>query len=138
MMSFSSSARLAIASLIVALPVSAHHSHGNYAKEFIDLEGVVTEVALINPHSWVFVDVTDDSGQTAEWALEGTNRAVLERQGVTPESIGPGDSIKARCHPLRDGGEGCLLGFLQVSGGPAIDWDGNGAEPVDNGFFDLN
>ncbi|NIW25543.1 MAG: hypothetical protein GWN29_13795, partial [Gammaproteobacteria bacterium] len=66
-------------SLVMALPVSAHHSHGNYAKEFIDMEGVVTEVALVNPHSWVFMDVTDDSGQTVEWSLEGTNRVVLER-----------------------------------------------------------
>ena len=137
-MSFRFSTRVAVVSLVTALPVSAHHSHGNYAKEFIDLEGVVTEVALINPHSWVFANVTDDSGQTVEWALEGTNRAVLERVGVTPESIGPGDRIKARCHPLRDGSEGCLLGFLQVSGGPAIDWDGNGAMPVDDGFFDLD
>jgi hypothetical protein len=136
-MSFNFRARVAVAAMVIALPVSAHHSHGNYAKEFIDLEGVVTEVALINPHSWVFVDVTDDSGQATEWALEGTNRGVLERVGVSPESIGAGDSIKARCHPLRDGSEGCLLGFVQVSGGPVIDWDGNDALPVDDGFFDL-
>ena len=128
---------MAIASLIVALPVSAHHSHGNYAKEFIDMEGVVTEVALVNPHSWVFMDVTDDSGQTVEWSLEGTNRVVLERLGVTPEYIGPGDSVKVRCHPLRDGGASCLLGFLQARDGSVVDWDGNGAEPVDDGFFDL-
>lgn len=138
MMSFSSRARVAVTALIVALPVSAHHSHGNYAKEFIDLEGVVTEVALINPHSWVFVEVTDESGQTAEWALEGTNRGVLERVGVTADSIRPGDSIKARCHPLRDGSEGCLLGFLQVGSDSVIDWDGNEALPVDDGFFDPN
>ena len=136
-MSFSSQARVAIAALIVALPVSAHHSHGNYAKEFIDLEGIVTEVALINPHSWVFIDVTDDSGQTTEWALEGTNRGVLERLGVTPEYITPGDRIKARCHPLRDGGAGCLLGFMQGRDGSVIDWDGHEARPVDDGFFDL-
>ena len=136
-MSFNFQARVAVVAMVIALPLSAHHSHGNYAKEFIDLAGVVTEVALINPHSWVFMDVTDDGGQTVEWALEGTNRVVLERQGVTPEYIGPGDRVRVRCHPLRDGGPSCLLGFLQARDGSVIDWDGNGAEPVDDGFFDL-
>ena len=134
-MSFNIRARIAVVASIIAFPASAHHSHGNYAKEFVDIEGIVTEVALINPHAWIFVDVTDDSGQTTEWALEGTSRNALARLGVTPESISVGDRVKARCHPLTDGSEGCLLGFLQVGNTPVIDWDGSGAEPVDDGFF---
>lgn len=136
-MSFSFHARVAIVSLLVALPVAAHHSHGNYAKEFIDLEGVVTEVALVNPHSWVFMDVTDDDGQATEWALEATNPRALAQLGVTAQYIGPGDRIKARCHPLRDGSAGCLLGFVQGKDGSIIDWDGHEARPVDDGFFDI-
>lgn len=136
-MSFTLRARIAIAAPIVALPVWAHHSHGNYTKEFIDIEGVVTEVALINPHSWVFIDVTDASGQTVEWALEATNPRALAQLGIDSEYIGPGDSIKARCHPLRDGGAGCLLGFLQGEDGSIIDWDGHDAMPEDDGFFDF-
>ncbi|MDH3508871.1 MAG: DUF6152 family protein [Gammaproteobacteria bacterium] len=135
-MPLKSQACVAIALLTGASLVWGHHSHGNYVKEFVDLEGVVTEVALINPHSWVFIDVEDDTGQTVEWALEGTNRGVLERLGVTPQSIGPGDRVKARCHPLRDGGAGCLLGFLQVEDSAVIDWDGHEAKPVNDGFFD--
>ena len=36
-----------------------------------------------------------------------------------------GDTIKARCHPLRDGSRGCLLGFLKAPDGSVKDWDGN-------------
>jgi hypothetical protein len=136
-MSFNIRARVAIAAAIVAAPVWAHHSHGNYAKEFMDIEGVVTEVALVNPHSWVFIDVTDANGQTTEWALEATNPRALAQLGINDEYIGPGDSIKARCHPLRDGGPGCLLGFLQARDGSIIDWDGHDAKPEDDGFFDM-
>jgi hypothetical protein len=136
-MSFNNLARVAVVASIVAMPVWAHHSHGNYAKEFIDLEGVVSEVALVNPHSWVFVDVTDANGQTTEWALEATNPRALAQLGITDEYIAPGDRIKARCHPLRDGGEACLLGFLQARDGSIIDWDGHDAKPVDDGFFDI-
>ena len=129
--------RVAIVSLLVALPVWAHHSHGNYVKEFVDIAGVVTEVALVNPHSWVFVDVTDANGQTTEWALEATNPRALAQLGINDAYIKPGDSIKARCHPLRDGSAGCLLGFLQARDGSIIDWDGHDARPVDDGFFDM-
>jgi len=130
--------RVTIAALFIALPVWAHHSHGNYTKGFIDIEGVVTEVALVNPHSWVFIDVTDANGKTTEWALEATNPRALAQLGIDGEYIAPGDAIKARCHPLRDGGEGCLLGFLQGRDGSIIDWDGHDAKPVDDGFFDMH
>ena len=41
----------------------------------------------------------------------------------------PGDAIKARCHQLRDGSNGCLLGFLKGPDGVVKDWDG-GTGPV--------
>ena len=124
--------------LALAVPAWAHHSHGNYENdESVDLEGVVTEVHLINPHSWVFMDVTDDNGQTTEWALEATGPAGLGRIGVTSDYIGAGDTIKGRCHRLRDGGPGCLLGFVQGRDGSVKDWDGHEARPIDDGFFDL-
>ena len=137
-MSFKYSTLAMTGALALALPTWAHHSHGNYQKvEFIDLEGVVTEVHLINPHSWVFMEVTDDKGQKTEWGLEASARGDLERIGVTYDYIGPGDTIKVRCHPLRNGGPECLLGFLQGRDGIVKDWDGHGARPVDDGFFDL-
>ena len=35
-----------------------------------------------------------------------------------------GDTITARCHRLRDGSNGCLLGFLKGPDGSVKDWDG--------------
>jgi len=48
---------------------------------------------------------------------------------VTAETVKPGDTIKARCHHLRDGSNGCLLGFLKAKDGKVVDWDGNTAPP---------
>jgi hypothetical protein len=115
----------ALCALAVAAPTAAHHSHGNYTGTFTDVEGVVKEVHLINPHSWIYLDVKGANGQTQTWALESTNRIQLERMGITRDSIKPGDSIKARCHPLRDGSRGCLLGFVKTRDGSIKDWDGN-------------
>ena len=115
----------AICAMSFALTVEAHHSHGNYADSFTDIEGTVKEVHFINPHSWIYLEVKGPNGQPQIWALEATNRIGLERIGVTRDYIKAGDTIKARCHPLRDGSRGCLLGFVRARDGSVKDWDGN-------------
>ena len=110
-----------------AVAASAHHSHGNYEETFRDIEGVVTELHLLTPHSWVYIEVKGASGSPQVWALEATSRGGLEKIGVTRESLKTGDRIKARCHPLRDKTNGCLLGFLKAPDGTVKDWDGNNA-----------
>src|ERR1700733_15149508 len=64
---------LFVAALLFA-PVRsfAHHS---FAAEFdgtkpVTLKGKVTEFEWVNPHSWVHVDVTDENGNTVNWACE--------------------------------------------------------------------
>src|SRR5436309_15796934 len=91
----------------------------------MDIQGVVKEVHLVVPHSWVYVELKDAKGEPQMWALEATGRAGLQRVGVTADTVKPGDTIKARCHHLRDGSNGCLLGFLKDRDGKVVDWDGN-------------
>ena len=127
--------RLALAALVsvlFALPAGAHHSHGNYVDSFTDITGVVKEVHLLLPHSWVYLEVKGKTGEPEIWALEATGRNGLERMGVTKEYIKAGDEIKVRCHVLRDGSNGCLLGFLKAKDGSVKDWDGgNATNPTD-------
>ena len=113
-----------LGALWLASAAGAHHSHGNYGDNFIDLQGTVKEVHLLNPHSWVYLDVRNANGQVQTWALEATNRIGLERVGVTADSLKTGEAIKVRCHPLRDGSRGCLLGFVKTKDGTVRDWDG--------------
>ena len=110
-----------------ALPMWAHHSHGNYEDTFMDIAGVVKEVHLVVPHSWIYLEVKDAKGEPQMWALEATGRPQLQRMGVTPDYVKTGDTVKARCHHLRDGSNGCLLGFLKAKDGTVKDWDGNNA-----------
>ena len=104
-----------LCAIAIALPAWSHHSHGNYVTEtFVDLQGVVKEVHLVVPHSWVYLEVKDPKGESQVWALEATGRVNLEKMGVNRDYVKPGDTVKARCHRLRDGSNGCLLGFLKA------------------------
>ena len=61
-----------VCSLLVAVPVWAHHSHGNYdVTQFTSLKGKVSEIHWNNPHSWIYLEVTNEKGETDVWALEG-------------------------------------------------------------------
>jgi hypothetical protein len=123
-----------VASLCVAglaTPLSAHHSHANYdISTWTVLEGTVKQLVLMAPHSIVYLDVKDAKGAVATWALEATNQRTILSNGVKSQDVRPGDLIKVRCHLLRDGARGCLLGFVTPMHGDAarghgveLEWD---------------
>jgi len=103
--------------LLLAAPIAAHHSHGNYnMTEYTTLKGVVKEVHWINPHTWIYLEVKDDKGEATVWALEGASVIQVERRGWKKDMIKAGSTIGVRCHQLRDGSSGCLLGFITLEG----------------------
>ena len=115
----------------LAFPAVAHHSHNAYELTvWTTLEGTVNQVHLINPHSWIYLDVTDEQGETMTWALEAANFSAFFAKGVKQEDVQPGDLIRVRIHVLRDGTNGGLLGFVTpLHGDPArghgieLEWD---------------
>jgi hypothetical protein len=116
---------VAICSLVFAGAASAHHAPTNYASTYTDIEGVVKEVHLVVPHSWVYVEVKGPKGEPQIWLLEAIGRTTLERIGVTPDYLKVGDTIKARCYPLRDGSFGGRLGFIKAKDGSVKNWNGD-------------
>ena len=104
---------------------AAHHSHGNYdVQTWTVMEGTVKQVIFIVPHSIVYLDVKGEKGETTTWALEATNPQGIFLKGVKKEDVQFGDKIKVRCHLLRDGGKGCLLGFVTPMHGDKARGDG--------------
>ena len=103
--------------LVLTTTLGAHHSHGNYnMTEYTILKGVVKEVHWINPHTWIYLEVKDEKGEPAVWALEGASVIQVERRGWKKDMIKIGSTIGVRCHQLRDGSSGCLLGFITLEG----------------------
>ena len=112
-MHFKSWSLATLCTLMLGAPVAAHHSHGNYdVSKWVPVQGTVKEVHWMNPHSWIYFEVKEDGGKTAQWAAEAADPTALQRNGIKREDVKPGDLIKVRCHRLRDGSNGCLLGFV--------------------------
>jgi len=94
--------------LIVALtgPILAHHS---ISAEFdstqpVTLTGTVANVDWMNPHTYVFVDVSDPSaGKPRTWACELASPNELARRGFTRESIKVGMSVRVTGTRAKDG-----------------------------------
>jgi hypothetical protein len=85
--------------------VSAHHS---FASEFdanqpISLQGTVTKVEFINPHSWIHIEVTGDDGTKAAWEVEGGTPNTLFRKGINDNTLPVGTLIAVDGYRSRDG-----------------------------------
>ena len=92
---------------ICAIPAVAHHSFAMFdASKTITLEGTVKEFHWTNPHSWIFVNVTDAEGHVVEWPIELGSPGGLARQGWVPKTLIPGMNVKVMIRPLKDGKPG--------------------------------
>jgi hypothetical protein len=91
--------------LTAALPAWAHHAFAAEfdAKKPVHLEGLVTKVELINPHSWIHVDVKESDGKTASWMVEAGSPNVLLRRGFTKATIATGTPVVVEGFQSKDG-----------------------------------
>ena len=115
---------LAAAGLVMGAPARSHHSHANYAMtEYLHISGTVTSLHWISPHIWVYLEVNGDDGEPEIWVMEAANPRQVERNGVTRDTVRVGDTVSARCHRIRDGSNGCLLGYMTGPDGIERLWD---------------
>ncbi len=61
----------ALSLLLASTGTYAHHGLANFNLNIDQtIEGTIIEVALINPHSWIYVDVPDKNGGSSKWKCE--------------------------------------------------------------------
>ncbi len=108
--------------LFLASSAYAHHSFAMFdrSKE-TTLAGVVHEFQWTNPHSWIELDIPNESGGVDQWSIELNSPNNLSRQGWKSDSVKPGDKISVVIWPLRSGEKGGLFISLTFPDGRVLD-----------------
>jgi Family of unknown function (DUF6152) len=114
---------LAVLALVLAgVPALAHHS---VQAQFdldkpIALKGVVTKVEWINPHSYLYLDVTDSAGKLKHWAFEMAGPGALRKAGLSRADRGGlkvGDTVGINGVLAKDGTDSGLIKDLTLPDG---------------------
>ena len=92
--------------LALAIPAAAHHS---FAAEFdagnpVTVKGTVTKMDWVNPHSWIYVDVKDESGKVVNWRFEMGPVNALLRMGWRKDSVPSGTAVEIQGYRAKSGG----------------------------------
>src|SRR5262245_32283525 len=93
------------ASLLVAIPVFAHHA---FQAEFddkkpVNLVGKVTKMEWINPHDWSHIVVTCPDGKVTSWMVECGSPNIMLRRGFTKESLEFGSELTVDGYQAKNG-----------------------------------
>lgn len=116
----------AVLALGIVPTASAHHA---FAQEFdverpVALTGTVTRVEMINPHSWIHIEVVDDSGEATVWMIEGGSPNSLLRRGITKSSVPIGAELTIEGYQARDGTQRAVGRSITFADGSALFFGG--------------
>jgi hypothetical protein len=96
---------LAATALPLAVSVaSAHHSFAAVynMQQPITVKGTIVEVRLTNPHSWFYLDVKNEAGETERWAFEAGTPSGMIRNGYKSSVIKQGEEVTITGFQARD------------------------------------
>lgn len=101
--------------------VVAHHSSAPHFDNTVDLtlEGVVTDWKMVNPHGYIYFDVTSN-GETVNWRCETTSASALSRMGYTNDTFEVGAKITIKGNPARREANHCYASSFVFADGSEV------------------
>lgn len=95
---------LVAAAGVLGTQALAHHSFAaTYLEDqTVTIEGALVQFLFRNPHSFVHLMVKESNGQMVRYVAEWGGTGQLGGQGVTRETLKPGDYVVITGNPGRD------------------------------------
>ena len=94
---------LALALVLGAVPLSAHHSWPVNFSQLVTVKGTVMDFAWENPHPMITLEVRTDDGKTEKWLIGGPALNRMEANGWTKTTVKVGDTITGTGYQFSDG-----------------------------------
>lgn len=92
-----------------AAAVSSSHlyAHHSFAATYLEdktaqIQGKLFQFTFRNPHSFLQIDSKDDAGKPVRWTIEWSGAGQLGDQGITRDSLRPGDDLVITGNPGRN------------------------------------
>src|SRR5260370_20470691 len=121
------------AALITSTAAYAHHSYASTydSSKQVNLKGKVVQFVFRNPHSFVHVQATDESGAQQRWAVVWSGVTQLGNQGLSHETLKVGDEVVIVGRPSRVPGHYRALMVSLKRPSDGFTWGTKSGEAVD-------
>jgi hypothetical protein len=122
--------------------VRAHHGSAPHfnSEDVVYLDGTVTQLHFVNPHSFVHFEVGEADGSTAEWRCELSGASQLRRFGWSRDTLVAGQEIRIVGSRARREANSCDTQSILLADGTDLSRDvhiqGTIEQPSKAGFSD--
>ena len=123
-----------VAGVALAPVALAHHGFGTFVMDQdIEITGTVTGLDFVNPHSWLYLDVVNENGETVAMRCEMRSANTLRRSGWTPNLFPEGEEVTITGSPDRDDPYSCYVSTVIFDDGSSLDRYGQITAPAEIG-----
>ena len=115
------SAIFAVSLIGFATPALAHHSFGEFEmNKPLSLSGTLKEMHLINPHSYMEIEVTDANGRKSIRRCEMRAATLIKRSGWSADMFKVGARVEIDGHPHRTDPNACYIENFKIGDAPKM------------------
>lgn len=127
------------ACLALVAPAVAHHGPGTFdlSSSISYPVATLTGVDMINPHSWLYFEVTGPDGTVSKHRCEMRSVHTLRRSGWTPDLFPAGEKIAIEASPDRADPNSCYLQTILFANGSRMDRYGQYVKAPDGGIREV-
>jgi hypothetical protein len=127
-----------VVSLICAVPAFAHHGPGTFELgKSVTYTGKLTRVDFVNPHSWLYFEVTDANGRVSKHRCEMRSAHTLRRSGWTKELFPANSRVTIEAAPDRADPNSCYLNTIRFENGSHMDRYGQYVKAPEGGLREV-